>query len=229
MVRLQLGAQIRCCIMFGMCMSMSVSFAASAGLAVVGATSLAIAPKRQKILAAVPLLFAIQQAIEGIQWMYLDQGLVCRSAAYGFLFFALIVWPVLIPLIVYLIDRPRRHIIRFFVWLGALVAAWFTYKLFTVPLDVQVIGQHIFYNPPGPFYWRLDFVFYMTATVGGLLVSSKRAFQVLGVLALLLAGATLAISWTTAASVWCLFDAALSVCLYIILHHHWLSSRRAKS
>lgn len=208
---------------------MTVSFAASAGLTAVGATSLAIAPRRLKILAAVPLLFAIQQAIEGIQWMYLDQGLVCRSAAYGFLFFALILWPVLIPSIVYLIDRPRRHLIRYFVWMGTLVAAWFVYKLFTVPLEIQVIEQHIFYNPPGPFYWRFDFVFYMIATVGGLLVSSKRAFQILGILALLLAGATLAISWTTAASVWCLFDAVLSACVFMILHHHWLSSRRVSS
>jgi hypothetical protein len=202
---------------------MSASFAASAGLAVIGTTSLAIAPRKQKILAIVPLLFSLQQAIEGIQWLYLGEGTVCRPAAYGFLVFALLVWPVLIPLIVYLLDKPRRHVLKYFVWLGALVALWFAYLIFTVPLDVRVIGHHIFYDPPGALSWRPDYILYIVAAAGGLLASSKRVFRALGGLALILAAATMIISWEAATSVWCFFDAAMSACVYAILHHHWLS------
>ena len=73
-----------------MCFSAPASFIASGGLAVLGGVSFVTAKKEDKILAAIPILFAIQQFCEGIQWIYLNSGSSSLIAGYLFLFFAFI-------------------------------------------------------------------------------------------------------------------------------------------
>ena len=71
-----------------MCFSATASFAASAVLITAGGASLSLAKPHQRLFAAMPLLFGIQQAIEGLQWLQLDKGESSLLAGYGFLFFA---------------------------------------------------------------------------------------------------------------------------------------------
>lgn len=68
-----------------MCFSAEASFIASGGLAVIGGVSLVMAKKEDKLLAVIPLLFSVQQAFEGVQWLYLDSGSSSLLAGYGFL------------------------------------------------------------------------------------------------------------------------------------------------
>lgn len=59
-----------------MCFSATASFVAAAGLAPVGIVSLVMArrlePERWRPLALMPILFAIQQALEGCVWLGLE-------------------------------------------------------------------------------------------------------------------------------------------------------------
>ncbi len=52
-----------------MCFSAQASFGASAVLGIMGIYALRKAKQQERFLAMVPLLFAIQQACEGIVWV----------------------------------------------------------------------------------------------------------------------------------------------------------------
>ncbi|MFM7640806.1 MAG: hypothetical protein ACKO45_04565 [Cyanobium sp.] len=109
-----------------MCFSATASFGASALLLPTGAAALTIAwrkGQRQKLpLAAAPLLFGLQQTLEGMVWLGLQTppdlatpgqpvGLVVASLAY--LFFAYVVWPVWMPLAaVTQMEQPKLHHLR---------------------------------------------------------------------------------------------------------------------
>jgi len=91
-----------------MCFSASASFIAGGGLTALGSASLPIAKKRKKLLAALPLLFGIQQISEGFQWQSLNAGTTSPAAGYFFLFFASIVFPIYIPLSVFILDKKEE-------------------------------------------------------------------------------------------------------------------------
>lgn len=65
-----------------MCLSPEASFLASAGPSGAGVASAAVTTHRGKILAAIPFLFAFQQAAEGSQWIARANGIVNTAAAY---------------------------------------------------------------------------------------------------------------------------------------------------
>jgi hypothetical protein len=84
-----------------MCFSATASFAVAVALACVGAASMARNPSpRGRMLAAIPLVFAAQQATEGIVWLTVSGSAhvsLQPLAVDAFLAFALIVWPLWFP------------------------------------------------------------------------------------------------------------------------------------
>src|SRR5437870_4913753 len=103
-----------------MCFSAAGSFTLSGVLAAIGVASVTRSVHSPaRMLAAVPLLFAAQQAAEGVVWLTTDSahpstlGANHSLAVYAFLAFALIVWPVWSPLSLRRIERsgPRRSIL----------------------------------------------------------------------------------------------------------------------
>lgn len=199
-----------------MCFSAAASFVTSGGLAVVSVGTLKVAPKRKRFLVLIPFFFAIQQAIEGIQWLSLRTGNVCLSAGYGYLTFALIVWPVFIPAAVYYLDRRGRRISRWFLALGIGVALWLGMSLFSGPLGISVIEGNIAYNTSVPV---LSFVgvLYIIATSGAFLTSRNYVLRWFGVLVLITAVA--AFYWFRPGfpSVWCYFAALSSALVFLFV------------
>jgi hypothetical protein len=164
-----------------MCFSATASFVASGGLALVGVASLKIAPRKKRVLAVIPFLFAAQQALEGIQWLALGSGTTCQAAGYGYLFFALILWPVLIPALVYWFDPISRRRMRGFLAIGILVATGYASVLLTGPLGIQAVQNHVVYHfssPLGP----LSVLLYGVAVIGSLWASSIQMFRRYGVI-----------------------------------------------
>ncbi len=200
-----------------MCFSASASFVASGGLAIIGGASLASAPKNQRILTLVPILFAVQQALEGIQWLAIGQGTVCRAAGYGFLFFALILWPIYIPLVVYILDKSKRSVAKRFMFVGSAVAAWFIFLIAELPLKISTVGGHIFYDPPGAFDWNVAQILYVAIIFGAMIVSSLKPIRTLGAATLAAAILTLLVSMYAAASLWCFFAACVSAYVFFII------------
>ena len=199
-----------------MCFSAPASFIASGGLTVLGGASLMTAKKKNKILAAIPLLFAVQQAFEGIQWLYLNMGSTSLLAGYGFLFFAFIVWPIFAPTSIFILDKKRRRILGCFIFLGTAVAVYFIFVLLTQSLAIDELRRCVSYTFNIPF-GNFAGVVYLLAIFGPLLVSSHRIFIWFGVVTVILA----IISWLFFSfafiSVWCFFAAIISSMFFVYI------------
>jgi len=199
-----------------MCFSATASFAAAGGLAIIGGASLAVAKKEDRALAAIPLMFSLQQACEGVQWLYLNSGATSSIAAYGFLFFAYIVWPVYVPMTVWILDKKRRPVLIWFVAAGVVVAAYFLETFEYVPMVVEKVHMCISYTFHQAFE-DLGNIIYLLAVFGSLLVSSMKIFRWYGVAICVLA----AIAWTIYSfaftSVWCFFSAIVSVMFFVYM------------
>lgn len=207
-----------------MCFSATASFAASAVLGTTGIVALStVKDKRDYFIAAVPVLFAVQQFIEGLVWVTFGQGLLTESFAYGFLFFAFLLWPVYIPLAVWAHERdPRRRcLLRYLIFFGSMGSFYLLVLLFTQSLGVELAGHSIYYKIDAPFEVQ-GIILYVSVTVGALLMSSSPLIQWFGALSLLSA----AFAWfayeKAFTSVWCFFAAILSLVIvgYLLIHKH---------
>jgi hypothetical protein len=95
-----------------MCFSATASFAAGIFLVTTGIFTLRNVRDRSSIaFASTPVLFGIQQLIEGAVWLSMVPGsLIPQSVVtYGFVFFSHIFWPFFAPLSIWLIEKhPLR-------------------------------------------------------------------------------------------------------------------------
>jgi heme/copper-type cytochrome/quinol oxidase subunit 4 len=199
-----------------MCFSAPASFIASGGLAALGGASFVVAKKEDKVLAAIPLLFAIQQLFEGIQWLHLNTGSSSPLAAYIFLFFAYIVWPIYVPTCVLILDKERRKIMQWFILLGIIVAAYSLITLTMQSLEIQKLDACIAYTFNIPFGNFFD-IAYLSAIFVPLIISSREIFRWFGVAVTFFA----IISWLFFAlaftSVWCFFAAIVSSMFFVYI------------
>jgi hypothetical protein len=197
-----------------MCFSPEASFIASGGLALIGASSVKKTKGKYKLIGLIPMLFAAQQFLEGVQWLSMRNGALSQFAAYGFIFFAFLVWPVYVPLSIFIIDKKRRHITRWFLVLGVGTAAFLLISLITHPLNAVMLDGSIDY--------QIDVIFdqfvlagYFLSVCGTPIVSSKPGFKLLGITALVSAAAAGIIFHYAFVSVWCFFGAIISGLIYL--------------
>lgn len=96
-----------------MCFSTQASFVAAAVLIPTGGLCVYHAINNNKNylpLAIIPLFFGIQQFMEGQVWLQLGQQDEARAIlySYGFVFFALFLWPFLFPYASYRIETTSK-------------------------------------------------------------------------------------------------------------------------
>ena len=215
-----------------MCFSAEASFGAAAALVPAGAYCVAAAWRkcpRYLPLAAIPVLFGLQQLCEGLVWVALGRGQTGAAApALAYLFFALAVWPVWVPLAVAAVEPrgPRRWGIA----AAALVGVAFGWVYF-VPfaaagwggVGAAVVGCSIRYDlsvvpaAAGAGEWAWP-ALYLAAVAGPLFMSRHPDLRRLGVGVLVSVAAAYSVSHTAFASVWCFFAAVLSLHLAYALH-----------
>lgn len=204
-----------------MCFSAPASFVAGTALSAVGVATLQRAKKRKEIpLALIPLLFGIQQLIEGLVWISLryEMALLNTVASYSFVFFAQVLWPIYVPIAVLLIEtvKWRKRVISVCVGLGAVVSAYLLYLLIAFPLHSQIVFNSIQYVCDAA--WRVPFslhaVFYIIATYVSTLISSHKMVRWLGITTTVFLGVAYYLYSVTFASVWCFFAALLSVIIF---------------
>jgi hypothetical protein len=201
-----------------MCFSAPASFVASGALITLGAATYLVARKKDKALVAIPILFGVQQALEGVQWLYLDRGSSSPAAGYGYLFFALIVWPIYVPAFVYLLDKARRPLLGWFVALGVAVSAWFLVLLATNPLRVSIRSSCVNYDFDAPSQWLLAPP-YLAAILGALFVSSRPIFRWFGAAIAVLSLVSWRLYERNFISVWCFFAAIVSSMFFLYVQH----------
>ncbi|MCC6889355.1 MAG: hypothetical protein IT536_12545 [Hyphomicrobiales bacterium] len=172
-------------------------------------------------IAAFPLLFAAQQAVEGALWLDLarPQASTCRPfLIHAFLGYAEVFWPVFAPVAALLIEpaRPRRWLMAACLAVGGVLAAYLLFKMIGNPYEAAVVGGHIVYDN-GAIYPRGIESAYVLATTVPLLLSSHRLIRLLGAIILGgFAGAWLSIHQAYV-SVWCFVAAIASVLVYLFV------------
>ncbi len=110
-----------------MCLSATVSYAAAAVLVPSGAVATVWAwtgDRRYLMLAILPLLFGLQQGVEGMVWVAgaAEHPHHVEWYSYVYMFFVWIIWPVWIPMSAYFLESGGRGaLILLFVIAGAML------------------------------------------------------------------------------------------------------------
>ena len=214
-----------------MCFSATASFSAGAVLLGIGALTLKSTKQpREWPFAAIPLLFAIQQLIEGVIWLTFsaDAPLLNTVTTHLYSFFSHVLWPVYLPVAVLMIEPPggRRRTLTAFVLAGSAVGIYLLYVLMAFPVVSRPTGQHVEYDSPH-FFAAAVMTMYLVSTTVSPLLSTLRGVKVFGALALLSFGAAYYFYATWFISVWCFFAALLSTVIY--LHFACRPSERSSS
>lgn len=207
-----------------MCFSPGASFGASVVLSGIGIASLAMARTLpQKFLSGMPIVFAVQQCIEGILWLALSSPAWAHwqgPATLGFLLFAQVVWPIYIPIAMLLFERDllRKKIITFCAISGILLGAYLVYCLWHYRISASVSGHHIKYEQEFPLTRRWFYgLLYFIPTVLSSLSSSIKKLRWLGYLFLASYILARVLFQYFVVSVWCFFGALVSVVVLIII------------
>jgi hypothetical protein len=204
-----------------MCFSATASFSAAGLLTLAGAATLSKARDvRERPLAAVPLIFALQQGIEGLLWLTVPSGHPAgRGFATAFAVLALIVWPLFTPLAVGLAEtmRNRRRLILGLTGPGLGVAGYSALDIWRHPYMAWPAAHSLVYINDSPFPWPLMLA-YLAAVCAPPLLSSRPAIRWFGIVITIGLAATLGFFFVSLVSVWCFFAAIASV---ILVGHFW--------
>lgn len=209
-----------------MCFSASASFGAGAVLAVVGVVSLKKIQKPSQIaFASIPVFFSIQQVTEGVLWVSLPNPaavITQYNTTFLFLFFAQVVWPVLVPLSILLLEKESKHrtILKILTGIGVAISVYMFYCLLSFPVEAEIVGQHISYTQHYPGTLRnVGAVFYVLATIGPLFLSQIKRMWVLGSLIAVSYIVTEIFYTNYVLSVWCFLASVISIVVLLLMRN----------
>jgi general stress protein CsbA len=207
-----------------MCFSATASFTAATALAVAGSAGIIRSHTTpQRLFASVTMVFAIQQFAEGTLWLALmhPQWAAWRQVStFVFLLCAQVIWPVLVPLSILLLEKShaRRKIMYILLASGAILSSYLLYRLLFHNVYAEISNMHIRYNfdLEPPLNWS-SVVVYFVPTVLPALVSTVKRMRLLGFIVLMSYLVSNIFYQDYLVSVWCFFAAVISVViLYII-------------
>ena len=206
-----------------MCFSATASFVASGALVASGVAIARIPkPKSAIPLSLFPVIFATLQFIEGLLWLN-HRGFLADNykpvAIYAFLLIAFVLWPILVPFSVYVLEssRIRRVIILLCQFTGIYVGLANLVIIIRGPVNASVIGHSFAYTTNTT---DILFALYLISVFIPFLVSSNKKLVILGVaLAALFVTAKFIASTATFPSVWCFYAAILSLFLYLFFRY----------
>jgi hypothetical protein len=208
-----------------MCFSATANFVGSTALGAVGVVTLTRVKHRREVLfAALPLLFAIHQFIEGFVWLGLDGNLsvtVAHDMGAAFMLYAQGLLPFLLPLSVLLFEptaKSRGRMLPFLV-LGGATTLYILWALTAFPLQLYIRGNSIVYINQATNNIAVA-ILYVIATCGSLFFSKIRMMVIFGVANLAILLVVMAFKRYAFTSLWCAYAAIASV---IILGYFWRS------
>lgn len=203
-----------------MCFSATASFSAAALLSVISVMSIREVWLRRAYrllpLALVPVLFALQQASEGVIWLLLNGGnpewLPLFTAI--FITFAYVVWPTWmgVAFAAFEPESKRRKVLWGLAGTGLWLSALYSHYLLQYGVVATVQEHHVCYASAyldmHAWFWGVP---YLLVTAAPFFISSIFMFKWMGLL--LVASCLITVLfWLTAfTSVWCFFAAILSV------------------
>jgi len=212
-----------------MCFSATASFIAGVSLSTLGVATLKKASLKAEIpFAMIPLLFGVQQIIEGMLWLSFrfDAALLNVTMTYAFTLFSHVLWPIFVPFSIGLVETVvwRKKMIAVFQFIGIAVGLYLLYWIVRFPVTSEVNENMVYVSPH--FYQVPVMALYLAATCVGSFFSSHKLINVFGALALLLAMVAYWFYTVAFFSVWCFFAAILSAVIYL---HFLFGNARARS
>jgi hypothetical protein len=211
-----------------MCFSATASFMAGISLSTFGVFTIKMAKRKEEIpFAMIPLLFGIQQIIEGVLWLSFQRDAVILnvSMTYMFTLFSHVLWPVFIPYTIGLLEviHWRIKVLLAFRHVGVAVGLYLLYFIARFPITSE-IHEHVVYIFPH-FHKPAILLLYVAATCVSAFFSSHRFINIFGILTLILFCAAYWFYTEAFFSVWCFFSAILSFLIY--LHFKLVNARAA--
>lgn len=210
-----------------MCFSATASFSAFVLIGAAGVVTYTSCKRpEQKVLGAVPFLFALQQLCEGFVWLSFTEpgfGAIQHLASVCFLVFAWLVWPVMIPLAFYRLEPPgrRRLWCKRLIYVGMASAAYATFNLAAKYPVPSIATFHIIYNVTKSYYH--DFFFlphqfaYLCATVLPMFLSTLKGSRLLAAANFVALLVAFVLFQKALPSTWCFFAAFLSLIIYYMI------------
>lgn len=210
-----------------MCFSATASLSAAAVLVPAGIYCIGKAKGLTRpywAIGLLPLLFGVQQALEGGVWLALEthDPQWTRIAALGFMAFSHLFWLFWVPFASHVLEPRGRKRMAFLALavFGALYGASMYLPLLAQPhwLTVELVQRSVSYEAVLIYDGYLPRIvvraLYAVIVLGALLFSSDRHVRAFGILIAISVAAATAFFGYAFISVWCYFAAALS--LYIL-------------
>ena len=210
-----------------MCFSAEASFGASLIIGTAGV--LAIVKSKnlpQKLFASIPIVFSIQQFTEVMLWLTLSNPSLNSWQPvflHLFLVFAIVFWPVWIPLTIRLLETEpmRKKILNVLLVIGVFISLGIAWILWSYPVKVMSGGHHLHYVldiPPGIRKMTDAFsLLYCLSTIASPFLSGIKRMKWLGIVFALSYIFTLIFYKGFVVSIWCYFAALLSLVILWIL------------
>jgi uncharacterized membrane protein len=196
-----------------MCFSAAASFTAGTALTLGGIYSVSLAQKQNvRLFAAIPIAFGIQQLVEGAVWSTFGNEPLHTFVTRLYLLFAYAVWPILIPIAVYLLEghRKRKQWLFPLMILGTVAFLYMMWYVLGHSFTAVIRNNYMGYSVTES-YFRLFVPVYFITVCMSLLLSSRVLVKILSFAVLI---AALIATWffvNTFLSTWCFFSALLSL------------------
>lgn len=210
-----------------MCFSATASFVAGTALSAIGVATIRRVEHRTELpLALIPLLFGVQQVVEGVLWLALvrDAPVLQQTMTYIYSVFSHVFWPIYVPFAVGILEstRWRKRALHAFQAAGLVVGLYLLFIIVTQPVVAEIDGHHIVRHIVylSPHFYRIPVMtLYLAGTCVSFFVSSHPFVRLFGVLALVSFAAAYLFYARALVSVWCFFAAVLSVVIYVHLRY----------
>ena len=208
-----------------MCFSATASLVAGTTLSAIGVATIKEVRRRFELpFALIPLLFGLQQLVEGGLWLTFsrDAPHLRPALTYVYSLFSHVLWPIYVPFAFRSLELTpwRRKAMLWFQGAGLAVGLYLLYFLVTRPI-VAMVDRHVVYVSPH-FFIAAVMTLYLAATCITGFLSSHAFVRLFGVLALMSFLASYLFHAGALVSVWCFFAALLSVLIYIHLRYRRL-------
>ena len=207
-----------------MCFSPEASFTGGIIISAIGiATVNKVHRSSQAVFAAIPLFFGIQQIAEGVVWLSLpapDYVNIQKISTYLFMIMAQVIWPMLIPLSVLLMEENgrRKKIMQILLVMGLILSTYYGFCLMFFNVYPEISGYHILYKTDFPQSLSIPaFMLYLIVTITPLFISGIKRTNMLAILMTLSCLVTAIFFRQYLTSVWCFFAALISGVIYWIL------------
>ena len=201
-----------------MCFSATASFVAGTALSGLGVATLRATRRRSETaFAAIPLMFGLQQMVEGALWLSFrfDAPQLNQAMTYLFSMFSHVLWPIFVPFAIGLLETVswRRKVIWGFQSVGLFVGLFLLVLIIEFPVTAVVVENIVYVSPH--FYKIPVMLLYLAATCVSCFFSSNATIRLFGALALVLFVVAYGFFALALFSVWCFFAALLSAIIFV--------------